>query len=459
MLRRLGAGGSILYETLAAQVYVHDLWSNTTVIASVTPDGFTAGNGDSFHARISADGRFVAFKSRATNLVDLADANGDAADIFVRDLSSGRTKVISIAPSGDRTLDHGVSDSGGLRMSTNGRYFAFETEAFDVVLGFNDTNHSGLVYWRDRLAATSVLVSRTLSGTFPRYGSASLADLSSDGRYVCFGSYLSNLVAGVIDGSGNPKVFIRDMQLDEAWVVTLSTNNYALSGYGTRFSGNGRHLLFHCDSTAVVPGVPDANGYGRDYFLHDVLARTNAIVTRSISGTGSDDAVIGGRARLSDDGRFVLFMSYGTNFIAGTATRSSRFYVRDMNANRTLNALQLAPQEPGPGFADTMYEISADGRAVAFLSVTNLDSGVVDGNSAIDLFVAPVYAPRLVGIHPSVLLIGEGIAGETYVVEASEDFSNWTTVNTNVADAAGLFEARDAQPGSGAKRFYRLSWK
>jgi Tol biopolymer transport system component len=279
-IQHAGPGGSITYEAIASQIYVHDLWSNTTVIASLGPDGTTAGNDQSYRARISIDGRYVGFMSRATNLVSLPDSNGKEEDIFCRDLWNGTTELISMSSFGDRTLDRGVEWYTGVRMSTNGRYFSFQTAATNVVAGRNHTT-SGLVYWRDRLAGTNVVASDTLNGEFLPYDYAGLVDLSPDGRHVCFEAWSTNFVTGVEDLAGEADVFIRDMELRETWMVSRATN-IAAGGSGIGFNGDGRYLLFSCEYTVVVPGMVDGNGFFPDLFRHDVAARTNALGDSSV---------------------------------------------------------------------------------------------------------------------------------------------------------------------------------
>src|SRR5207249_3158739 len=78
-------------------VFRKDLSSGQVILVSVTREG-KSGNGDSYAPAISADGRFVAFLSRASNLV-VSDTNG-LTDVFVRDLVSGTTTLVSVDPNG-----------------------------------------------------------------------------------------------------------------------------------------------------------------------------------------------------------------------------------------------------------------------------------------------------------------------------------------------------------------------
>jgi hypothetical protein len=144
--------------------------------------------------------------------------------------------------------------------------------------------------------------------------------------------------------------------------------------------------------------------------------------------------------------------------IAGTTNRDGRFYVRDTQASRTLNALRLPPAERSPAFPDVWYDISGNGRVLGFVSLTNLDSSVRDVNASIDLFVADLYPPQFVSaLDPGGTILAEGISDETYILEASTDLINWITVNTNVAGQQGSFST--TAPALSTRRFFRLRWE
>jgi archaellum component FlaF (FlaF/FlaG flagellin family) len=109
-------------------VFVRDRRSGTTQRVNVATDG-TQANGDSFSLAISADGRYVTFQSIASNLVP-GDTN-DRTDVFVRDLRSGTTQRVSVATGG--TQANGDSDIPAI--SADGRYVAFESGASNLVPG------------------------------------------------------------------------------------------------------------------------------------------------------------------------------------------------------------------------------------------------------------------------------------------------------------------------------------
>src|SRR6185436_498014 len=91
-----GAGGF-------TDIFVRDRAAGTTRLASVSVDGATGGNGPSFNPLLSLDGRYVIFESLASNLVT-NDFNG-TNDIFIRDLVSGSTTLVSVNSSGSASPD------------------------------------------------------------------------------------------------------------------------------------------------------------------------------------------------------------------------------------------------------------------------------------------------------------------------------------------------------------------
>lgn len=122
-------------------VFVHDLQTGTTTRVSVGTGG-GQGDGDSSDPAISADGRYVAFKSQATNLVP-GDNNG-VVDIFIRDRQTGTTTWVSVDPSGAQTNER----SSNPAISADGRFVAFDSHASNLVA--NDTNAQEDVFVRDR---------------------------------------------------------------------------------------------------------------------------------------------------------------------------------------------------------------------------------------------------------------------------------------------------------------------
>src|SRR5262249_22544698 len=156
---------------------------STTRVSTATGGG--QGNGRSFVPTISADGRYVAFYSDASNLVS-GDTNG-ARDVFVRDLQTGETTRVSVSSSGAEA----DGDSFAPALSADGRYVAFASAATNLVAG--DTNDANDVFVRDRQTNTTTRVSVGHEGSQANGGSDQ-PSLSGDGRLVAFTSTASNVV-------------------------------------------------------------------------------------------------------------------------------------------------------------------------------------------------------------------------------------------------------------------------
>ncbi|NMG06351.1 PD40 domain-containing protein [Brasilonema sp. UFV-L1] len=178
-----------------SDIFVRDLQTGTTTRVSVAEDG-TQGNRSSSSPSISADGRFVAFESSAYNLVP-RDTN-NSSDIFVRDLLTGSLTRVSVAEDGTQ----GNNFSSGPSISADGRFVAFSSNASNLVAG--DTNNSSDIFVRDLQTGTTTLVSvaddNIQGGIFT---SSSTPSISANGNFVAFSSTAFNLVAGDTNNSSD----------------------------------------------------------------------------------------------------------------------------------------------------------------------------------------------------------------------------------------------------------------
>lgn len=182
----------------AGDVFVHDRRTGKTSRVSVASDG-TSGNGESFSPSISANGRFVAFVSAATNLVR-GDTNG-TIDVFVHDREAGRTTRVSVASNGRQLNGDAYSPS----ISGDGRSVAFTTAAGDAVPA--DDNGASDAFVHDRQTRRTVLVSADRAGRPSDRGSFAPC-LSADGRLVAF----ATAAALVPDDRNNTEdVFMLDL--------------------------------------------------------------------------------------------------------------------------------------------------------------------------------------------------------------------------------------------------------
>jgi Tol biopolymer transport system component len=181
-------------------IFVHDRQTGTTTQVSVDSLG-NQGLDISGAPSISADGRYVAFESDATNLV-AGDTNG-FSDIFVHDLQLGTTTLVSV----DSTGAEGDNNSNFSSISDDGRYVAFQSDATNLVA--DDNNGSTDVFVHDLQTGATTLVSVDSTDVQGNDDSSS-ASMSADGRSVTFQSVAFNLVAG--DTNLAPDIFVDDLQ-------------------------------------------------------------------------------------------------------------------------------------------------------------------------------------------------------------------------------------------------------
>ena len=351
-------------------VFVRDRIAGTTERVSVGAGGLE-GDGASAAPSISADGRYVAFESHATNLVAL-DTNGER-DIFVRDRLAGTTERVSVATSGVE----GDLGSAAAAISADGRHVSYESDATNLVAG--DTNSRTDVFVRDVQAGTTVRVSTSAQGMQGTQGNDEPA-ISGDGRYVAFDCWASDLYPG--DTNGCEDLVVKDLVLGTLERLSVSAAGVECNANTgqPKISADGRYVVFFSDADNLV--APDTNGAG-DVFVRDLVAGTIERVSVAAGGVEGDQGSI--YAAISDDGRWVSFMSVSSNLVANDVNAAADAFVKD----RATGAVELASVSTAGtrGDADSLTtRISADGRFVAFVSfATNLVPG--DTNGACDVFV------------------------------------------------------------------------
>ena len=361
---------------------MHDRQTGQTTRVSVASDG-AQGNGDSGQPVISADGRFVAFYSSASNLVP-GDTNG-VEDVFVHDRLTGQTARVSVASDGAQ----GNGPSWGPSISADGRFVAFESRASNLVPG--DTNDTTDVFVHDRLTGQTTRVSVASDG---REGNSYswLARISADGRFVVFTSDASNLVPG--DTNGTWDVFVHDRQTGQTTMVSVASDGTPGNGrsIGVSISGDGRFVAFESEASNLVAG--DTNGTW-DVFVHDRLTGQTTRVSVASDGAQGADSSSGGE--LSAHGRFVVFFSFASNLVPGDTNERMDVFVHDRQTGETT--IVSVASDGAQGNANSSgAAISADGRFVVFTSkASNLVPG--DTNGTWDVFVAAAVEPTAMTVQ------------------------------------------------------------
>ena len=239
----------------------------------------TQGNESSHASSISADGRFVAFESRASNLVE-GDING-TDDIFVHDRETGTVELVSVSSNGAQAN----RSSGFPSISADGRFVAFESRASNLIVG--DTNNEMDVFLHDRTTGSTERVSVSSSGAQANALYSSQPSISADGRFVAFSSFASNLVDS--DTNNDRDVFVHDRATGTTERVSVSSSGEQTDFLYSRapsISADGRFVAFQSASRNLVAG--DTNGKS-DIFVHDRATGTTERVSVSSSGAQGSD--------------------------------------------------------------------------------------------------------------------------------------------------------------------------
>jgi tricorn protease-like protein len=344
--------------------------AQTTERVSVDSGG-SQGNSHSRYPNISSGGRFVAFESFASNLVP-GDTSG-FIDIFVHDRQTGQTTRVSVN-SGGVQGDGGSYDPS---ISSDGRFVVFSSEARNIVPG--DTNVKADIFVHDRQTGLTTRVSVDSGGVQGDWDSFE-ASVSSDGRFVAFESFASNLVRG--DTNGTWDVFVHDRQTGQT--MRASVDSRGIQGINGSFSpaisSDGRFVGFETSASNLVPG--DTNGL-EDVFVHDRQTGQTTRVSVDSGGVQGDNG--SANASISSDGRFVAFASDASNLVPGDTNGLEDVFVHDRQTGQTTRVSVDSGGVQGNSGSGYPF-ISSDGRFVAFeTSASNLVPGDTNGWS--DVFV------------------------------------------------------------------------
>ena len=367
------ASNLVAGDTNAADdIFVHDQQTGLTSRASVGLAGVQA-DGGSDRPAISADGRWVAFESWASNLVT-GDTNG-LADVFVRDLQTGTTTRVSVGSAGTQAN----SSSGRAAVSADGRWVAFESQASNLVSG--DTNGTFDVFVHDQQTGMTMRASVGPAGAQGN-GWSEFPSISGDGRFVAFDSAAGNLVAG--DTNGTYDVFVHDRQLATTTRVSVGLGGAQTtrSSLFPSISDDGRSVAYLSGATNLVVG--DTNGW-QDVFVYDGQSGTTTRVSVGPGGAqGNGDSL---NPAISADGRWVAFISLSSNLVVVDTNDAADFdvFVHD-RVTATTARVSVGPGGVEANRASGGGTISADGRSVAFDSdASNLVTA--DTNFTSDVFV------------------------------------------------------------------------
>jgi Tol biopolymer transport system component len=359
-----------------ADIFLVD--TQTSTIRLVSSAGAPA-DGDSLDVDISANGRYVVFETFATNIVP-GDANGADADIVLFDAETGGLSLVS------RRGAAGVQGddvSFAPTISADGTKVAFGSRATNLV--GNDTNGKADIFVRDVVTGVTSRVSTDSTGRQANNTSFD-ATIAPGGGFVALSSLASNLVSG--DKNGARDVFWKNLSTGK--MIRASVTNgerEASSSSGLEdISANGRWVVFNSSASNLVKG--DDNNKG-DVFVRDRIDGTTVRVSRRGAIDGNGDSF---GAAISDDGSSIVFVTRATNLDAGTDDNGVTLDVFEYRA-ATKTVVRVSADATGGWTDGASYDaaVAGDGSVVAFASLaTDIVAGDLDG-------VDDVFTHRWVG--------------------------------------------------------------
>lgn len=333
-------------------VYLRDRQTGETSLISVDSDG-VQGREESRKGRISPDGRYVVFLSRSQLVPE--DTNGSRPDIYLRDLQTGTTELISIDNNGNSfshfaTLEFSISDDG--------QYVAFQLyDPFSRVALRNEQgniyeyryDNGPFLYVRDRQQGSNTLIDTELNGSEPNAYNHNVS-ISGDGRYLSFNSTNAHLVAN--DNNNAADIFVYDLQNQSMSSVSRGTDGNTGNkwSYNPSISGDGRYVAFQSASDNLI--ADDTNNR-KDMFRHD--RQTGETIRVSVGHDGEQLSDSSGNNEsglsISRDGRYVIFRSIAVGQLLPEGYSTSRYFyafVRDIQEGTTTLVSPAVPDSRYP---------------------------------------------------------------------------------------------------------------
>jgi Tol biopolymer transport system component len=279
-------------------IFVYDRSNGAVSLVSRAsgPKG-AAGNEDSDRPSISADGRYVAFDTGATNFL-----HGVYAGLYVRDL---RTKQTTLAGRENGRRGKPLRTAINPSISAHGRWVAFVSS--------HPVHAATLeIAVRDMKSNRTVFASRASGGNGALAGAdCTVPAISANGRYVAFASKAKNLSR--VDKDDIEDIFVRDLKTNRTTFVSRAKGKRGAAGSGDSsnpsISADGRYVAF--ESYASNLGPAD-NSTVPDVFVRDLRSGRVFLASRAANGGPVANAPSADPA-ISADGRFIAFDSRGSN--------------------------------------------------------------------------------------------------------------------------------------------------
>jgi hypothetical protein len=241
--------------------------------------------------------------------------------------------------------------------STNGRYVAFNSYASNLPDGDGSTQR---MYIHDLETRTTRLVSKNSDGE-PPDDPARSAGISADGRVAAFASQADNLPGSA---SINDGFFVHDRTTGKTILASRASDGTPVESGSGQISSGGDHVVFESDSS----DLPGGDGSTDQVYVRDLRAGTTKLASKNTQGDVADGEC--GYSAVAGDGSVAVFVCTTTNLPGGDGS-TDQVYARDLGAGTTRLVSKNQDGDPADDGPDDPF-VSANGRVVSFY--TNSDN-------------------------------------------------------------------------------------
>jgi Tol biopolymer transport system component len=399
----------------------------------------------------SADGRFVLFASRASDLIEgTGGLNAGFSQVYLFDRESRAVTLVSHLPG---QPNHGsAANATAKAISADGQLAIFTSSATDLVAASGTNRES--VFLFDRASGEVGMIGYA-AGSPAAYadGETFLVGFSEDKRYFAMTTMATNLVAGVTDTNGNRDIYLYDRLDDETTLVTQAPGaaGVATGGWAYDFSADGRYLLL-TSKALLASGMTDGNAeFAEDCFLWDRRSHLSRLLSHHFADpnrSGDQGSYCHGFSR---DARQIYIGTTATDMIPGfLAGSGSQIYLmdRDGGGGKTLVSHAWSSPSQAANGNNGSVNISSDGRFATYqTSATDLEDGIDDQNEDFDIY----RYDRLANQSKLVSRIGSSdVAGSGYpmgdvdlsgsVVFTSQGLLDPLALDENLSSDAYIFD-------------------
>lgn len=313
-------------------VYLRDMETGTLTLVGKNTSGNPASNGAA-DLDISGNGRYVVFASESDDIIPGDDNTlTNQTDVIMYDTVLDKMTLIS-----NKNGDSNPSDGGWIQgqnrnpsINSDGKYVVFQGNNANTTAD-SDTNGAFDIFLRNTQTNTTVLISKATTGSAANQASIN-PSISGDGKYIVFESSASNLVSN--DTNALKDIFLHNTQTGQTTLISRTSDGTAANGssFNSNISSNGRYVTFGSNASNLTSD--DNNGVS-DAFLYDIQTGELKRISELPGGTGGDgdsanSYISTPSISISDDGRYAVFDSASTNFLNNPASGTRQIYMVDL---------------------------------------------------------------------------------------------------------------------------------